>query len=87
MAPPPPPSDAELDVQIRARLATLGIDLSVLPVDDRRAPADQTRVLASVRALLRATVPTVSGWSTDLQRYPPALYPAPFSHWTRRAGG
>ncbi len=77
----PSPTDAELDAHIRARLAVLGVDLSVLPADDPAAPADQRRVLASVRQLLRTTVPTITGWQVDLQAVPPVLYPAQFTAW------
>ncbi len=77
----PSPTDAELDVHIRARLAVLGVDLSVLPVDDPGAPADQQRVLASVRRLLRESVPAIAGWQVDVQAVPPVLYPAQFTAW------
>jgi len=79
--PAPPPTDAELDVHIRARLQALGIDLSVLPADDPDAPADQVRVLASVRALLRGTIPTIVAWQVDTQAVPPVLYPAQSTAW------
>ncbi len=79
--PVPPPTDAELDVHIRARLAVLGVDLSVLPADDPSAPADQRRVLASVRQLLRTTVPAIADWQVDTQAVPPVLYPAQFTAW------
>ncbi len=77
----PSPTDAELDVHIRARLAVLGVDLSVLPVDDPDAPADQQRVLASVRRLLRESVPAIADWQVDAQTVPPVLYPAQFTAW------
>ncbi len=54
--PPTPPTDAELDVMIRARLASLGIDLDQLPAGTGRRPADRrprpgrrTGVVAFVR--------------------------------------
>ena len=77
-----PPTDAELDAWIHARLRLIGIDLTQLPADDPAAPADQTRVLASLRGFLRTTVPVVSGFAPDVQRHPPVLYPAPFAAWT-----
>lgn len=80
--PAPPPTDAELDVHIRARLQALGIDLSVLPADDPDAPADQARVLASARAILRETVPAIVAWQVDAQAVPPVLYPAQWTAWT-----
>jgi len=79
---PPAPTDAELDALIRARLALLGIDLAQLPADDPAAPADQARILVALRAFLRTTVPVVSGWAADPQRFPPVLYPSPFTAWT-----
>ena len=54
-----PPTDDELNTWIIARLNLLGIDLSVLPVSDSSAPADQTRILSSVRSILRSSVPTI----------------------------
>ena len=44
--PPNPPTDAELDALILARLALVGIDLEQLPLSDPSAPADQTRVMS-----------------------------------------
>jgi hypothetical protein len=76
-----PPTDAELDTLIRARLAQIGIDLGQLPVSDASAPADQTRVLTSLRGFLRGTVPTVSNYLLDPQENPPVLYPAQLTAW------
>jgi len=81
-----PPTDAELDVWIQARLRLIGVDLGTLPVSDPAAPADQTRVLASVRSFLRTTVPVVSNYTLDVQENPPVLYPAPFHEWTNEGG-
>src|SRR5204863_1181462 len=53
---PPPPTDAELDTYIRTRYALLGIDISVLPVDDAKAVMDQKRLLANGRDILRQEV-------------------------------
>lgn len=77
-----PPTDAELDAYIRARLQLLGIDLGQLPVADASAPADQTRLLNSLRAFLRTTVPVVSGYRVDPEELPPVLYGAPHAAWT-----
>ena len=83
MAPPTPPTDAELDTLIRARLALIGIDLAQLPVSDPSAPADQTRVMSSLRNFLRSTPKVISDYSPSVQDHPPVVYPAPFSAWTR----
>jgi hypothetical protein len=77
-----PPTDAELDALIRARLQLIGIDLSQLPLSDPDAPADQTRVMSSLRNFLRSTPPTISDYSPSVQDHPPVVYPAPFSAWT-----
>lgn len=82
MAPTTPPTDEELDTLISARLRLIGVDLGQLPVSDPAAPADQTRILASLRGFLRTTVPVVSNYALDVQRYPPVIYPSPFSAWT-----
>jgi DNA polymerase III epsilon subunit-like protein len=81
--PPTPPTDAELDALILARLALLGIDLEQLPLSDPEAPADRTRVMRSLRSFLRSTPPVISDYSPSVQDHPPVLYPAPFSAWTR----
>ncbi len=83
MAATVPPTDAELDALIRARLQLLGIDLNQLPVSDPSAPADQTRVMSSLRNFLRSTPPVVSDYSPSVQDHPPVVYTAPFSAWTR----
>jgi hypothetical protein len=66
-------SDEELDRFILTRLAIVGVDLSVLPVDDPEAPVDQARVLRSARSFLRNTVPEISG--LELVLYPASLAP------------
>ncbi|MEW6269824.1 MAG: hypothetical protein AB1689_11075 [Thermodesulfobacteriota bacterium] len=78
----PAPTDDELNAWIIARLNLIGVDLSVLPVSDSSAPADQTRILSSVRNLLRGSVPTISAYVADVQENPPVLYPAELSAWT-----
>ena len=82
MAPTVPPSDAELDAHIRARLQLIGIDLNQLPVSDPSAPADQTRVMNSLRNFLRSTPPVISAYSPSEQNHPPVVYAAPFTAWT-----
>lgn len=77
-----PPTDAELDTFILARLATIGIDITTLPVSDTAAPADQTRVLSSLRNFIRNSSPQISQYVADVQENPPVLYPAPFTQWT-----
>lgn len=74
--PTPEPTDEELDRYIRTRLSLIGVDLGVLPEDDSSAPADQRRILASVRRLLRNTVPALSDHPLDPQELPPSMYPA-----------
>lgn len=69
-------SDPELDAYILTRLRLAGVDLSVLPVDDPDAPADQRRVLAGARRFLRGTPGTIAGFAMDPQEVPPVLYPA-----------
>jgi hypothetical protein len=78
-----PPSDAELDALILARLALVGIDLEQLPLSDPSAPADRTRVMSSLRSFLRSTPPAISGYSPSVQDHPPVVYPAPLRAWTR----
>lgn len=81
-----PPTDAELDAYILTRLRLIGIDISVLPVNDPSAPADQTRVISSTRNILRNTVPAISNYVANVQEVPPALYPAPLTEWTKEPG-
>ncbi len=62
--PPTPPTDAELDVLIRARLALVGIDIDQLPAGTQPDPVTgspgRDSVFASLRAFLRGTVVTLS---------------------------
>jgi hypothetical protein len=76
-------TDEELNAYILTRLRIIGVDISVLPEDDADAPADQRRVLASARSLLRNTVPVISDFVIDVQEVPPMLYPAGFTSWQR----
>ncbi|MEU1607986.1 hypothetical protein [Micromonospora matsumotoense] len=63
---PTPPTDAELDVLIRARLASLGIDLAQLPpgttADPQTGSPGQDTVLASLRSFVRGTVGTLAAY-------------------------
>ncbi|ROT31136.1 hypothetical protein [Micromonospora sp. HM5-17] len=63
---PTPPTDAELDVLIRARLAALGIDLDQLPpgttADPETGSPGRDSVLASLRAFVRSTVGTLAAY-------------------------
>lgn len=79
--PPPAPSDEELDRYIRTRYALLGIDISVLPVADERAPMDQERLLANARSILRQEV-VAADFRIDPQFHLPVAHPAPFVAWT-----
>jgi hypothetical protein len=64
--PPTPPTDAELDVLIRARLALVGIDIDQLPPGTQPDPVTgspgRDSVLAALRAFLRGTVTTLSAY-------------------------
>ncbi|MFC0528896.1 hypothetical protein [Phytohabitans kaempferiae] len=63
---PTPPTDAELDTMIRARLASLGIDLDQLPPGTAADPATgspgRDSVLASLRSFVRSTVTTLAAY-------------------------
>lgn len=82
MAVTTPPTDAELDALIRARLALIGIDLTQLPLYDPSAPADQVRVMSSLRSFLRSTPKTISDYAASEQEHPPVVYTGPFTAWT-----
>jgi hypothetical protein len=77
-----PPTDDELNTFILARLATIGIDITTLPLSDSSAPADQTRVLSSVRSFIRNSTPQISQYVADVQENPPVVYPAQLAEWT-----
>ena len=81
MAEPTNPTDAELDAFIRFRLGMLGIDLSVLPVSDSSAPADQARALASMRTLLRQNLQVLE-YPLDPQADIATYYASPQLAWT-----
>ncbi len=76
------PTDEQLDTFIRARLALIGVDLDDLPVDDPAAPADQVRLMESLRVFLRRVPAEISAFPMDPQLRIPALYPAEFTTWT-----
>ena len=78
---PPPPTDAELDTYIRTRYALLGIDISVLPVDDPKAVMDQKRLLANGRDILRQEV-VAANFAIDPQFHLPMQFVAQFAAWT-----
>lgn len=81
MAIPPPPTDAELDAYIATRYALIGIDISVLPVDDPAAPMDQARVIANARSTIRGEL-TYADYTPDQQAHLAVLYPTPAALWT-----
>jgi hypothetical protein len=82
VATPTPPDDAALNAYILTRYALLGIDISVLPVSDPSAPIDQERLLADARTTVRGDV-AAADFPFDAQFHVPALYPAPFTQWTK----
>jgi hypothetical protein len=82
----PPPTDAELDALARTYWALLGIDISVLPVDDPTAVVDQVRCLSSARSTLRSEVEITALVGLDDQADIAVLYPAPFAEWTEGDG-
>jgi hypothetical protein len=63
---PTPPTDAELNVFIRARLASLGIDLDQLPpgtaADPETGSPGRDSVLASLRSFVRGTVAALAAY-------------------------
>ncbi|WP_422774127.1 hypothetical protein ACN28C_15380 [Plantactinospora sp. WMMC1484] len=63
---PSPPTDAELDTMIRARLASLGIDLDQLPpgtaADPETGSPGRDSVLASLRSFVRSTVADLAAY-------------------------
>ena len=97
-----PPSDAELDTWIRARLSLAGIDLDdldpTLPNPDTGSPS-QAQLLASLRNFLRTTPGVINSWLPpppagsggveQLQQHsaPPVLYPSIVSAWTGKDEG
>ena len=78
--PPTPPTDAELEVIARSTFALLGIDISVLPVDDPSAYIDQARVIDASIDILRRE-PILAAYAVDGQRDFTNLYPAIVNEW------
>ncbi|MBB5789168.1 hypothetical protein [Jiangella mangrovi] len=88
---PTPPTDAELDIMIRARLAAVGIDLGQLPpgtADDPETGAPgQAAVLSSLRSFVRSSLAEISAWvppapSVEVsQQAAPMLYPSISTAW------
>jgi hypothetical protein len=96
--PPVPPTDDELNTMIRARLASIGIDLDQLPAstDPVTGTPALDSVLSSLRNFMRSTVPTIAGYqlpapegtdpaaAAELSQQGPApvLYPSILTAWT-----
>jgi hypothetical protein len=63
---PTPPTDDELNVMIRARLASVGVDLDQLPPgtvpDPVTGSPGRDSVLASLRSFVRGTVEELSAY-------------------------
>jgi hypothetical protein len=94
---PIPPTDDQLNTMIRARLASVGIDLDQLPAtaDPVTGTPSLNSVLSSLRSFMRSTVPTLAAYQlpgpdgTDpaqaaelsQQGPPPALYPSILTAW------
>ncbi len=83
------PTDAELDVMIRARLASIGIDLDQLPAgtapDPETGSPGRDSVLVSLRGFMRTTALPLSAYrfgpaedqaALGQQVAPPQLYPS-----------
>ncbi len=81
--PPTPPTDAELDVLIRARLALVGIDIDQLPPGTQPDPVTgspgRDTVFRSLRAFLRGTVTTISAYQVPPPAGTDPAYVAPLS--------
>lgn len=87
-----PPTDAELDVMIRARLAAIGIDLDQLPPgtspDPETGSPGRDTALAGLRSFVRSTIVPLAAYQfavpgADADRSalaqqvaPPALFPS-----------
>jgi len=69
-------TDEALDAYVLTRLKLAGVDLSVLPLDDADAPADQQRILSSARRFLRSTPAAILAFEMDVQAVPPVMYPS-----------
>lgn len=87
-----PPTDAELDVMIRARLAAIGIDLDQLPAgtepDPETGSPGRDTALAGLRSFVRTTIVPLAAYqfatpgpesdhaALAQQVSPPALFPS-----------
>ncbi len=94
---PPPPTDAELDTSIRARLAILGIDLDQLPpgttADPETGAPGRDTALASLRSFMRGTVATLAAYQLPApdgtadaalsQQRAPMMYPSISTEWRK----
>lgn len=91
---PQPPTDAELNTLIRARLALMGIDIDQLPpgpaADPETGAPGRETALASLRSFLRTTVLPLGAYrfgadpNLAQQTAPPLLYPSITHEWTDR---
>jgi hypothetical protein len=97
---PVPPTDDELNTMIRARLASVGIDLDQLPAttDPVTGTPGLNSVLSSLRGFARSTVPTLAAYQVPApegtdpaqaaelsqQGPPPVLYPSILTAWTEQ---
>jgi len=92
-----PPTDSELDIMIRARLASLGIDLDQLPPGTAADPATgspgRDSVLASLRSFMRGSVTTLASYQMPTpaggdpaalsQQPAPMMYPSISTAWRK----
>jgi len=92
-----PPTDSELDTMIRARLASLGIDLDQLPpgtaADPSTGSPGRDSVLASLRSFVRGSVATIASYQMPApagsdpaalsQQPAPMLYPSISTAWRK----
>jgi len=91
------PTDSELDIMIRARLASLGIDLDQLPpgtaADPSTGSPGRDSVLASLRSFVRGSVATLAAYQMPTpagsdsaalsQQRAPMLYPSISTAWRK----
>jgi hypothetical protein len=92
-----PPTNDELRALVSAQLRQYGVDISVLPEGGPGLPSSdpttgvptQYALISSCVSLITGSVTFIAGYKVDagyrqgVQEHPPALYPAPFSEWTR----
>ena len=82
MAVPTTPTDAELDAYILFTFGMLGIDISVLPLDDSSAPADQAGVLEACRDRIRDNLEVLE-FELDPQYHLATYSASPQAEWTK----